>query len=252
MRRSSRRPEPRAFALLEVIVALAVLALLAGALALPLAAQLQMRRADETRRLLADAHDALLGFAAAQGRLPCPADTASAGLEAFAPGGDAINGLCAASSGFLPGAALALPGLDEAGLVRDAWMSEGNRVRYAVDGRAINGVANALTRANGLQMATLPGIGAAPHHLFVCRAVAAGMPDCGPAANQLTRRAAFVLVSTGPNGGLAPAAGSDEARNLATTSVFVSRDSAPDFDDVVTWGSIHAVVNRLVVAGRLP
>ena len=252
MRPSSPRPEPRGFALLEAMLALAVLALLAGALALPLAAQVQARRMDDTRRLLADAHDALLGFAAAQGRLPCPASPASGGLEAFAAGGDASNGQCAAFGGFLPGAALALPGLDEAGLVRDAWMSEGNRVRYAIDGRTINGVANALTRANGLQMATLPGIGAAPHHLFVCRAVAAGSSDCGPAANQLTRRAAFVLVSTGPNGALAPAAGSDEARNLAATSTFVARDPAPDFDDLVTWGSIHAVVNRLVVAGRLP
>ena len=252
MRRSSPRPDPRGFALLEVILALAVLALLMGSLALPLAAQVQARRTDDTRRLLADAHDALLGFAAAQGRLPCPAAAASGGLEAFAPGGDAVNGQCAAFGGFLPAAALGLPGLDEAGLARDAWMSEGNRLRYAVDGRAINGIANALTRANGLQMATLQGIGAAPHHLFVCRAVAAGASDCGPPANQLTRRAAFVILSTGPNGGLQPPAGSDEARNLAATAVFVSRDPAPDFDDLVTWGSIHAVVNRLVVAGRLP
>jgi len=252
MRRSSPRPERGGFALLEVVVALAVLAVLAATLALPLAAQVQWRRHDETRRLLAEAHDAILGFAAAQGRLPCPATLASAGLEAFAAGGDAGNGACASFAGFVPGAALGLANLDAEGIARDAWQSEGNRIRYAVDGGAINGATNALTRVNGLQMATLAGIGAASHHLFVCRAVAPGSSDCGPAANQLTRRAAFVLVSTGPNGALPPAAGSDEARNVAPTAVFVARDPAPDFDDLVTWGSIHEVVDRMVVAGRLP
>jgi prepilin-type N-terminal cleavage/methylation domain-containing protein len=252
MRRSSQLRERRGFALLEILIALAVLALLMGSLALPLAAQLQMRRYEDTRHLLSEAHDAILGFVAAQGRLPCPATAAGGGLEAYAAGGDASNGQCASFAGFVPGAALGLPELDAQGLARDAWGSEGNRLRYAVDGGAINGVANALTRANGLQMATLAGVGAAPHHLYVCRAVVPGSSDCGPAVNQLTRRAAFVLVSTGPNGAQAPAAGSDEARNLAPTTMFVARDLAPDFDDLVTWGSIHAVVNRLVVAGRLP
>lgn len=252
MRPSSRRREARGFALLEIAIALVVIVLLAGGLALPLAAQVHLRRQEETRRVMADAQDAILGFTAAQGRLPCPATAASGGLEAFAPGGDASNGQCASFAGFVPGAALGLAGLDAQGLPRDAWATEGNRLRYAVDGRAVNGVANALTRANGLQMATLAGIGAAPHHLFVCRAIPAGAPDCGPASNQLTRRAAFVLLSTGPNGGVEPAAGSDEARNAAAATAFVARDAGPDFDDIVTWGSIHAVVNRLVVAGRLP
>ena len=252
MKRSSPRPEARAFALLEVLLALVALAFLATSFALPLATQVNVRRHEETRRLLADAQDAILGFAAAQGRLPCPATAASAGLEAFASGGDAVNGECATFSGFVPAGALALWGLDPQGFARDAWGTEGNRLRYAVDGAAVNGVPRALTRVNGLQMATLAGIGAAPHHLFVCRAVVAGAPDCGPAATQLTRRAAFVLLSTGPNGGVAAAAGSDEARNATATTVFVARDPAPDFDDLVTWGSIHAVVNRMVVAGRLP
>jgi len=236
------------------MIALVVLAILASGLALPLAAHLQMRRAEETRRLLDEARDALLGFAAAQGRLPCPATLESAGAEAFAPGGDASNGLCATfHAGYLPGAALALSGLDAQGLVRDAWGAEGNRVRYAVAGDAINGVSQALTRVNGLQLATLPAVGAAPHHLFVCNTGAAATPSgCGPAAYQLTRRAAFILVSTGPNGALAPPAGGDESRNLDGDAVFVSREAGPDFDDLLAWGSIHAVVNRLVVAGRLP
>ena len=236
------------------MIALVVITILASGIALPLAAQVQMRRQDEARRQLEEARDALLGFAAAHGRLPCPATVDSQGQEAFAPGGSAIDGACASfHGGFLPGAALGLAGLDPQGFVRDPWAGDRNRVRYAVHGAAINGVANPLTRVNGMQMATLAGLGAAPHYLFVCSSgVSANASGCGPASSQLTRRAAFVLLSTGMNGAMEPAAGSDEARNLDGDAVFVAREAGPDFDDLLHWGAISLVVNRLVVAGRLP
>jgi prepilin-type N-terminal cleavage/methylation domain-containing protein len=247
-------PSPRSpdgFTLLEALIALIVVALLASGLALPLAAQLQMRRQQETQRQLEEARDALLGFAVTHGRLPCPATATSRGLEAFAAGGDAGNGACAEfHGGYLPAAALGLGALDREGFARDAWGSEGNRVRYAVHGGPVAGVGHVLTRANGLQLAGLAALGAAPHYLFVCST--SGGPACGAAANQLTRRAAFVLFSTGPNGALAPANGTDEARNLDGDDSFVTRDNGADFDDIVHWGAIHLLVNRMVVAGRLP
>ena len=64
------------FSLLEIAIALAVLAIGLAALAMPLAAQVQVRRIDEARRQLAEARDTVLGFAAAHGRLPCPATLA--------------------------------------------------------------------------------------------------------------------------------------------------------------------------------
>lgn len=248
-------PDSRGFSLLEVAIALAVAAVLATALAVPLAGQLHLRRMDEARRGLEEARDTLLGFAAAHGRMPCPATAASLGNEAFAAGGDAANGRCADFlAGYLPGATLGIAPLDAAGFVRDPWQGAANRVRYAVHGGTINGVAHALTRANGMQAATLGALGSASHYLFVCASgAAAGAAGCGPAANQLTRRAAFVLVAPGANAAAAPAPGSDEARNLDGDAAFVARDPGADgFDDVVHWGSIHLVVHRLVSAGRLP
>ena len=256
MTSSSRFPRraARAFTLLEAMIALVIVALLASGLAVPLAAQVQMRRHEETRRALEEARDALLGFVAAHGRLPCPATAESLGLESFAPGGDSSNGACANfHAGFFPGAALGLASLDAQGFLRDGWGGERNRVRYAVHGAAINSISHPLTRANGLQMATLEGVGAAPHYLFVCAAgTGATAGGCGPASNQLTRRAAFVLLSTGANGSLEPAAGTDEAKNLDGDVSFVAREAAADFDDLVLWGAIHLVVNRMVVVGRLP
>src|SRR5690348_341427 len=94
--RLPRFPEAgRGYSLLELAVALLVIAVLTGMIALPLAAQVEMRRGEETRRRLGDARDVLLAFAATHGRLPCPASGSSRGEESFAPGGDASNGLCA-------------------------------------------------------------------------------------------------------------------------------------------------------------
>jgi prepilin-type N-terminal cleavage/methylation domain-containing protein len=253
-------PESRAFTLLELLVVVAILAIVASGLALPLSAQLQLRRHDETRRLLDDAREALLAFAAAHARLPCPASAASRGEESFAGGGSAADGQCSNfHDGYLPAAALGLAPLDAEGFLRDAWGAPRNRVRYAVfgGGLAVNGVVNPLTRANGMQSATLSGLGGAPHYLFIC-ANASGVTasGCGAATNQLTRRAAFVLLSLGPNAPETPSPASDEARNLDGDGVFIWHEAVEKppnaFDDIVTWVPVHLVAGRLLAAGRLP
>ena len=257
---SPSRKRARAFTLIELAIALLVLAVLAGGLVVPLAAQIEQRREAQTRRQLDEAKEALLGFAAAHGRLPCPASATSNGEESFAAGGDATNGNCSNFyDGWLPGAALGLAPLDSEGFVRDAWASRANRIRYAVfgAGAAINAVPNALTRADGMQAATLPALAGASHYLFICASGAtASASGCGPASNQLTRRAAFVLLSLGSDAQASAPAGRDEARNVAGDPVFVHHEAsaAPgaEFDDIVVWVPVHLVVNRLLTAGRLP
>jgi prepilin-type N-terminal cleavage/methylation domain-containing protein len=246
------------YTLIEVMVVIVILTVLMSGIALPIAAQLQMRRQGEARRQFDDAKEALLGFVAAYGRLPCPATEASHGEEGFAVGGDASNGNCERFyDGWLPAATLGLAPLDADGFLRDPWASPRNRVRYAVYGGDVNGVASALTRSNGLQSATLAGVGAASRYIMICSAGApATGTTCGPAANQLTRRAAFVLLSLGPNAQSDPPAGSDESRNVAGNPVFVyhenyeGRDAS--FDDLVDWVPVHIVASRLLAAGRLP
>ncbi|HYC34872.1 MAG TPA: type II secretion system protein [Usitatibacter sp.] len=244
---------------MEIMVALLIMTVLAAGLTIPLAAQLQIRRTEETRRVLEEARDALLGFAVAHGRLPCPALPETRGQEAFAPGGDATNGACASfHGGLLPAAALGLAPLDAEGFARDPYGTSANRIRYAVFGAsAVNGVAHVLTRRNGMQSATLAGLGGAPHYLFICASGAlADGTGCGPPANQLTRRAAFVLLSAGANAHQAPTPGGDESRNLDADPVFVSREASTvpgrEFDDLVHWTAIHLLVNRMVAAHRLP
>jgi prepilin-type N-terminal cleavage/methylation domain-containing protein len=250
----------RGFTLIELAMVMLILAVLLAGMAIPLTAQIAARRYEETRRQMDEARDALLGFAAAHARLPCPAGTAGNGVESFAPGGDALNGNCSNfHDGFLPGASLGLSPLDGNGYVRDPWGTPANRIRYAVfgNGASVNGITNPLTRANGMQSATLAGLGAAPNYLWICTTAAgAGNSGCGPAANQLTKRAAFVVFSAGPNAAGIPAHGPDEARNLAGSPVFVSHETSTvpgnEFDDLVTWVPIHLLITRMVSAGRLP
>jgi len=258
--RCSHIPRLRGFTFLEILVALIVVALLASGLAIPLAAQVQQRRVEETRRQLDEAKEALLGFAAAHGRLPCPASATSRGEESFATGGSAGNGACSNfHDGYLPAATLGLAPLDSDGFLRDPWGSTRNRVRYAVFGAglSVNGITDPLTRVNGMQAATLPGLGAASHYLYICASASgATASGCGAAANQLTRRAAFVLLSLGPNAVDDPPPASDEARNLDGDAVFVSRDAASGsgnaYDDILYWVPVHLVASRLLAAGRLP
>jgi len=80
--------------------------------------------------------------------------------------------------------------------------------------------------------------------------------SCGPAVNQLTRRAAFVLLSLGANAVDQPRTGNDESRNLDGDGVFVSHefsDAAGNaFDDYLTWVPINVLAGRMIAAGRLP
>jgi prepilin-type N-terminal cleavage/methylation domain-containing protein len=254
------RRSPAAFTLLEVMLVMLILAVLLTGLSVPLAAQVAMRRHEETRRILEEAREAVLGFAATHGRLPCPATASSRGEESFAPGGSALDGHCASfHDGFLPAASIGLSPLDAEGFARDGWGTPANRLRYAVfgDGRAIGGVTNPLTRADGMRQATLAALGEASGFLVICGAGAAATASgCGPAASQLTRRAAFVLLSLGPNAPATPGPGSDESRNLDGNAVFVSREASlregNEFDDTLTWVPIPVLAGRLVSAGRLP
>ena len=252
----------RGFSLLEVMIALMVLAIALTGIATPVASQVSLRRQADTQRLLDEAREALLGFATIHARLPCPASTSSRGMEAFAPGGSAADGRCERfHDGLLPAASLGLSPVDEDGYLRDAWPhGAASRIRYAVhgNGESLGGVTNALTRTDGMRNATLLALGSAPHYLFICHsAIGATAVDCGPAANQLTRRAAFLVLSLGANSHRAPLPGTDEARNQDSTPVFVSRPSGgvgslDSFDDMLTWTSPAMLASRMVTAGRLP
>lgn len=262
----------RGFSLLELAIALAVVGLLLGGLLIPLSTQIAQRNESATQKQLDEIKEALLGFAAANGRLPCPASAASKGVEFFAAGGDASNGDCGSASGgafigFVPGVTLGLSQVDAEGFAVDAWGNNPyNRIRYAVSSDTLNSVQYPFTRFGGMRSATMSWVASA-ELLHVCAAgtgvaLTGGAWHCaagGDATNTLTFNAPVVIWSTGANSATGGTS-TDEIQNpnpvngSSLDRIFVSRtrSASPEFDDIVTWMSAGRLVNRLIVAGQLP
>src|SRR4051812_3179202 len=129
----------RGFTLIELSVVVLVITLLLGSLLVPLATQVEQRNVSETQKRLQEVKEALIGYAIANGRFPCPAEVSPVpdpndrGNESFDVGGTAANGKCRHPyDGYVPGITLGLSNLDSQGFVVDAWGLQQNRLRYAI------------------------------------------------------------------------------------------------------------------------
>ena len=243
----------RGFTLIELSVVLALLGLVIASI-LPLAGLLRDRaQLQDTRRSLDLALEALQGFAAVHGRLPCPATGISQGRESPEGGGN-----CTTASGFLPAVSLGLLPVDAAGFAVDAW---GGRLRYAVATQTSahpecgSGAVMVFTTADCMRAVALPNL---TPNLSVCTSAAC--------TTSLVAQTPAVIHSTGRNfatGGH----GDDERENPnpasdtmadPTPRRFVSHEptgtASPggEFDDQVVWLSPFILYDRMIAAGRLP
>ncbi len=240
------------FSLIELAIVLLIVSLLAGGLMMTLSAQQENSAIAETQRRLADARDALLGFAAANGRLPCPAAPASSGVEAPLGGGACNNNW----DGFLPAITLGITPTNENGYAVDAW---GNPIRYAITNFSNSTYCpnQCFTTTNGIKAAWNGGITLSPD-LRICNTAigktgTGGSALCASGAEQ-ANNAVAVIFATGKNGGLTPSSG-DEVANNDADRLFVSHTQSTgtnEFDDLVVWLSPNILYNRLITAGRLP
>lgn len=257
------------FTLIEMAVAIFIIALLLGSILVPLQSQVESRNYDHTQRILEQAREALLGYAAANGRFPCPASATSNGTEHFSGTGTPANGICNVTvtganvyHGFLPAATLGFTPVDANGYALDAWgLSPQNRIRYAVSSVTV-GISRPFTTTNGMKSATMSGIAAATNLLYVCNS---GTGVTGTNCNTAIALASSVPVvvwSVGPNAATTGGASVDELQNPNPTAgfsadrIFVSKTkgavAGSEFDDIVTWIGPAMIFNRLIAAGQLP
>ncbi len=237
----------RGFTLIEMAIALTIVALLSvGAIS---ALQLAMMRARiaETRDALREAREAVVAFAVVNRSLPCPAISATDGNEQSRAGGN-----CANRRGLLPWQTLGVRGLD-------GW---GNRLGY-VTSQSTN-AALSLVVAPGSRIA-LTGEG----DLLIRTRGADGTEVAMNSAPSV----AFALWSHGSNGrGASTAAGTliadDSTTNLdeqanssqpgASATLYaregsIGADAAGgEFDDIVEWESRFVLFGRMMAAGQLP
>lgn len=230
----------RGFTLIEMAVAIFIIALLLGSLLIPLTTQVEQKQTSDTNRTLEEVKEALVGHAVANGYLPCP-DTDNDGIENV----DGGTGLCSTIAAGIAGGSLPWSTLGVAST--DVW---GNRLRYVINERYAR-------RAPAL----LFPLGAVGTDVRVCTTM---VPSC---ATTLSTTAVAAVLSLGKNGrgatnsigGTNPApAGTDELENTDADRDVVSRvqtsseAAAGEFDDIVTWLSRYILVNRMVMAGKLP
>lgn len=238
------------FTLVEMAMVLLIIGLLMGGLIPTLSTQMEAQRISETRKQLEEIQQALIGYAAANGRLPCPASSSSNGEESPVGGGNCTNFY----DGFVPAATLGITSQDNLGLVTDGW---GNAIRYAVANNTVNGVANTFTSSNGIKSATMDNIAGASLLNICASATGINASDCGSTANKLTDKVPALVYSLGKNGGYG-GTGIDEAANLNGNRVFVSHTPTPgtaangEFDDLMIWLSPNILFNRMIAAGKLP
>lgn len=258
-------------------VAMFIIALLLGSILVPLQTQIESRNFENTQRILEQAREALIGYAAANGRFPCPASATSNGAEDFSGTGTAANGICDATvtganvyHGFLPAATLGFTPVDASGYAVDAWGLTQNRIRYAVSSVSVNSTSNCtataisrpFTSTNGMRSASMSCIAAATNLLYVCNS---GTGVTGTNCNTAIALASSVPVvvwSVGPNAATTGGTSVDELQNpnptpgFSADRIFVSRTqsggTSGDFDDIVTWIGPPTLFNRLIAAGQLP
>ena len=217
----------RGFSLLEVAVVMVVVGLMLGGMLIPLSAQIEKQDRDETKQILGDMHEALVGYAMTYDRLPCP-DTDGNGTENRA-------GTCTSVEGGWPWVELGVG-------KEDAW---GRQFTYRVTGNfADTGV-------------TSDGTGCLPVTTGVsfsaCSNGDISVLDA-TAGNSVAALVPAIIISHGKN--WATTSSVDETQNINGDVTFVDRvysaDASPKFDDLVIWVSPNILKARMLSAGKLP
>lgn len=248
MHRSKSSNRSNGFTLVELAIVLVIIAFLTGGLLMGITAQRASAENSDAQRQLDNIREALIGFAMAYGRLPCPANltiptTGGAGSEELACSPldcSTTDRVCSLEYGSIPWSTLGLP-------ETDPWNS---RFTYFV-GKEFS---NPLTQAEKNK-----GVRA---RFKLDTEGRANIED--GAGNRIAIKVPAVIVSHGSrnfgayqsSGNQIAGAAGDELENTdietATTQIFVSRTPGNDFDDQVTWIAPGVLMAKMVAAGWLP
>jgi prepilin-type N-terminal cleavage/methylation domain-containing protein len=218
------------FTLVELAVVMAIIALLLGMLIVPLGTQMDQQRASETNRQMDQIREAVIGFATATGRLPCPATATTASGVAGAGLENKPGIACGILEGVVPWATLGVP---EA----DAW---GRRFTYRVTSAfaddATGGLSATFLLTDGGDITITDGSATIAQNIPAV-IVSHGKNGTG---------------SYGSDGGRFAVGTANELENNNGNATFISRTNATDFDDLVVWVSPNVLKSRMVAANRLP
>ncbi|MCK4705504.1 MAG: prepilin-type N-terminal cleavage/methylation domain-containing protein [Gammaproteobacteria bacterium] len=265
------------FTLVEMAVVLVIVGILVGSFIGTITSRIETTRRDNTSRQLEDIRAAILGFAGAEGRLPCPTTADGLGVEQDQP---FVFGVCISQHGFVPGRTLGINGIyNRDNLLLDAWK---NPIRYSVTDSDLNAftrpysVPESPADPTGIKGLTMAGLNP---DLVICDSDSNSNLDCTNPENRLIDNAPFIILSLGGDGAdfvtnVAPdsdqgensgeavvaanAAGENIAYTVGDNIVFVSKNyssaeaTAGRFDDLILWVSPYVLYKHMMEAGQLP
>ena len=254
----------KGFTLVELSIAFIIIVLLLAGAMIPLSTQIELRGVADTQRSMDQIREAIIGFAQANGRLPCPAvgtivaGTPTAGTEQ-----------CPSTSGVVPWATLGVP-------ETDSW---GRRFSYRVSPIFTDAVGTTFESPGQSPSCATPTPTPTQSSFALCSLGVLGVDtrrESDHVATPLGLQLPAVIISHGKNGfgaftprgvALVAPAGADEIANAsAVATTFVSRSQTPsaspcndtaagsfcEFDDIVVMITSNVLIARMVAAGRLP
>jgi prepilin-type N-terminal cleavage/methylation domain-containing protein len=241
------------FTLVEMAIVLMIVGLLLGGMLVPLSAQMDQRNISDTQKAMSEIKEAIIGYALANGRLPCPATATiatgqnNAGIALTTGSGSTLA--CSNATGVVPWATL---GVNET----DAW---GNRYTYRVTSDFADGIgSNTYGGCTPSPIPTLATFG-------LCSVGNLNVLSAAPPAANTTVAGSVpaVIISHGKNSAgawttkgtqLPVGSNADEQENSdgSADTNYVSHTPTPTFDDLVVWISPNILFNRMVAAGKLP
>ena len=252
------------FTLIEMAIVMVIIGALIGAALFPLTAQRESSKIIKAKEQLVLIEEAILGFAAANGRLPCPANNINGGGEARTA---VTNGNdCDQPRGFIPAAALGLRGnVSCDGYLLDPW---NNPYRYSVIAQNSGAATDGMDFFNNNRMRTLGFNG------LTNSATNFGMRVCADSActRVLINNAVAVYYSLGKhwtsfrgvderqngrtNYAQAAACTSSNNYRISNNNVYVNHNKVEtgnnQFDDIVMWLSPNILYSKLLDAQQMP
>jgi len=212
--KSSSKFREQGFTLVEIAIVLVIVGVMLGSLLGPVSKQQALKNTRSTEAQLQEIHDALIGYAALNGFLPCPASAVSNGAESRV--GNVAGANCTLEHGFVPSNTLGRYSLNDAG----TW-------EFA---KSINLQSGPAT--------------------FSIRSVA----DSDPATTTLASNVIAVIYSLGADRDTSPASanqGDNLDSDDQFVSTTPSEATGSEYDDLVTWISPNTLALHLVKSGKL-
>lgn len=233
------------FSLIELAVVLVLIGIMLGGVLYPLRTQMEQRNRGQTEQILEDGREALLGYAAAYGYLPCPSTEEDPSSAQYGEEDARVAGRCPLDSGLLPWRTLGLVEFDAWGRARGAAADNwSGYLRFRVHPNFSNSV-------KAIALTTVATSGTP----LVVRNAAGNVLSSG------TEPPVAIVYSTGPSNADDDGAGiaadaentdGDPDANGTPNAIYTGGTPTATFDDLTIWISRPVLFEKLISAGRLP